>query len=123
MLKASSLHVLPWAGTRPTYGTSSSPLSLTRSRCDSLSRSSTTRKLTKSFGPSFFLSSNTDIELVRITVVVAVDGPSADGALGVAGGGLATSCAELQLNEITQAAAMAAHTRTLMLTPNLPLLR
>ena len=63
------------------------------------------------------------MELVRITAAAAVDGPSTEGGRGVDGGGLDKSCAWLQLNEIRHAAAMAAHTLTLMLTPNLPFLR
>jgi len=63
------------------------------------------------------------MEFVRMTVLVEVEGWSDEGGLGVAGAGLATSCARVQLLKRTKAAATDAHKQTLMLTPNLPLLR
>jgi len=56
-------------------------------------------------------------------VLVAVEGWSDEGGLGVAGGGLATSWANIQLVEKTQTAATNEYKQTLMLPPNLPLLR
>ena len=58
-----------------------------------------------------------------MTVLVVVEGWSDDGGLGVAGGGLATSWANIQLVEKTQTAATNEYKQTLMLPPNLPLLR
>ena len=52
-----------------------------------------------------------------MTVLVAVEGWSDDGGRGVGGAGLATSCANVQLVERTQAAATNAYKQTLMLTP------
>jgi hypothetical protein len=63
------------------------------------------------------------MEFVRITVLVAVEGWSDEGGLGVAGGGLFRSCANVRLVERTQAAPTNAYKQTLMLTPTLPLLR
>jgi len=63
------------------------------------------------------------MEFVRITVLVAVEGWSDEGGLGVAGAGLVRSWANVQSVERTQAAATNAYKQTLMLTPNLPLLR
>jgi len=66
------------------------------------------------------------MELVRITALV-LEAESGEVDRGVEGGGVATSprsesCAKPELDRTPQAAAMAAHTKTLMLTPNLPLL-
>ena len=58
-----------------------------------------------------------------MTVLVEVEGWSEEGGLGVAGAGLDTSCASVQLLKRTKAAPTAAYKQTLMLTPNLPLLR
>src|ERR1700737_3765092 len=77
----------------------------------------------KSFDPSFFLSSNTAIEFVRITVLVVAAGPSEERCFGVAGAGLVRSCANIRLVEKMQIAPTSAYKQTLMLTPNLPLLR
>jgi hypothetical protein len=68
------------------------------------------------------LSSSTAIEFVRITVLVAVEGPSEDGGFGGAGGGLFWSSANVKPVEKMQAAPTNAYNQTLMLTPNLPLL-
>src|SRR5205823_267365 len=67
-------------------------------------------------------SSNTDIELVRITALVLDPAESGEFARGVAGAGLATSWARPELGRMPHAAASAAYTKTLMLTPNLTLL-
>ena len=66
------------------------------------------------------------MEFVRRTALLEV-GKSGEVALGVEGGGVATSprsesCAKPELDKTLQAAAIAAYTQTLMLTPNLPLL-
>lgn len=58
-----------------------------------------------------------------MTVLVEVEGWSEEGGLGVAGAGLVTSCARVQLLKRTKAAATDAYKQTLMLPPNLPLLR
>jgi hypothetical protein len=81
----------------------------------------------ESFGPSFFFSSKTDIEFVRITALVLEAAVSGALGLGVEGAGVATSprsesCAKPELDRTPQAAAIAAYTQTLILTPNLPLL-
>ena len=65
--------------------------------------------------------------MVRITALVPEAGESGEVALGVEGGGVATSprsesWAKLELDRTPHPAAIAAYTKTLMLTPNLPLL-
>ena len=64
---------------------------------------------------------------MRITALVLDPGESGEVVLGVEGGGVATSprsesCAKLELDSTLHPAAIAAYTKTLMLTPNLPLL-
>ena len=68
---ASCLHVLSTAFTRPMSGTSISPESVTTKLIGSC-RSSMTRKLTRSPGPSFVVSFRTSIEVVKATVLVPV---------------------------------------------------
>jgi hypothetical protein len=60
------------------------------------------------------------MEFVRITVLVAVEGWSDEGGLGVAGAALVASCANVQLVERMQAAATNGYKKTLMLTPIYP---
>src|SRR5256885_13257012 len=62
------------------------------------------------------------MEFVLITVLVAVEGPSAEGGFGGAGAGLFRSWANIKLVEKMQTALTSAYNQTLMLTPNLPLL-
>jgi hypothetical protein len=66
------------------------------------------------------LSSRTAIELVLITVLVAVEGPSEEGGFGVAGGGLFRSWAKIELVEKMQPTPINAYNQTLMLTPIYP---
>jgi hypothetical protein len=56
-------------------------------------------------------------------VLVVVEGPSDEGGLGVAGGGLLRSWARIELVKKMEIAMPTTSKQTLMLTPNLPLLR
>ena len=56
-------------------------------------------------------------------MLVVVEGPSEEGGFGVDGGGLFGSWANVRLVEKMQTAPTDAYNQTLMLTPNLPLLR